>query len=226
MSVREPGGAAGDLQADVYHALLAHGADFIVDRFDADVLFVAMERQDIREAHRVIGQMAFPERAYVLRGQYPPGELAGLMHPAGARFEAGREEDQLVQPMTLMFRMAGFDRGPFAAYVRQHPDEWRGALGLWDLIRGPRRQASWSCPARTSRRDRVRAASARRKDEDVRSFAEHDPHAPAQRVRQARRAQPRRRGQAGARARPAIALLAQALIRAAVSRAPRGAQSP
>ena len=80
MSVREPGGAAGDLQADVYHALLAHGADFIVDRFDADVLFVAMERQDIREAHRVIGQMAFPERAYVLRGQYPPGELAGLMH--------------------------------------------------------------------------------------------------------------------------------------------------
>jgi polysaccharide pyruvyl transferase CsaB len=79
MSVREPGGAAGDLDADVYHALLAHGADFIVDRFDADVLFVAMERQDIREAHRVIGQMAFPERAAVLRGQYPPGELAGLM---------------------------------------------------------------------------------------------------------------------------------------------------
>jgi polysaccharide pyruvyl transferase CsaB len=79
MSVREPGGAAGDLQADVYHAMLAHGADFIVNRFDADVLFVAMERQDIREAHRVIGQMAFPERAYVLRGQYPPGELAGLM---------------------------------------------------------------------------------------------------------------------------------------------------
>jgi len=79
MSVREPGGAAGDLQADVYHALLAHGADFIVDRFDADVLFVAMERQDIREAHRVIGQMAFPERAYVLRGQYRPGEVAGLM---------------------------------------------------------------------------------------------------------------------------------------------------
>ena len=54
---------------------------------------------------------------------------------AGARFEVGRDEDQLVQPMTLMFRMAGFDRGPFAAYVRQHPDEWRGVLGLWDLIR-------------------------------------------------------------------------------------------
>ena len=53
----------------------------------------------------------------------------------GARFEVGRDEDRLVQPMTLMFQMAGFDRGPFAAYVRQHPDEWRGVLGLWDLIR-------------------------------------------------------------------------------------------
>ncbi|MGO9956755.1 MAG: polysaccharide pyruvyl transferase family protein [Solirubrobacteraceae bacterium] len=79
MSVREPGGAAGELEPDVYHALLAHAADFIVDRFDADVLFVSMERQDIREAHRVIGQMAVPERAAVLRGQYPPGELLGLM---------------------------------------------------------------------------------------------------------------------------------------------------
>ena len=79
MSVREPGGAAGELEAGVYHALLAHAADFIVDRFDADILFVAMERQDIREAHRVIGQMAFPERAAVLRGKYKPGELVGLM---------------------------------------------------------------------------------------------------------------------------------------------------
>ncbi|HWE12899.1 MAG TPA: polysaccharide pyruvyl transferase family protein, partial [Solirubrobacteraceae bacterium] len=79
MSVREPGGAAGELQPGVYHALLAHAADFIIDRFDADVLFVAMERQDIGEAHRVMGQMASPERAAVLRGQYPPGELLGLM---------------------------------------------------------------------------------------------------------------------------------------------------
>jgi FAD-dependent oxidoreductase family protein len=54
---------------------------------------------------------------------------------AGARFDVGRDEDRLVQPMTLMFRMAGFDRAPFAAYVRQHPDEWQGVLGLWDLIR-------------------------------------------------------------------------------------------
>jgi len=54
---------------------------------------------------------------------------------AGARYEVGRDEDGLVQPMTLMFRIAEFDRTAFAAYVRQHPDQWRGVHGLWDLIR-------------------------------------------------------------------------------------------
>src|SRR5918994_5071923 len=54
---------------------------------------------------------------------------------AGARFEVGREADGLVQPMTLMFRMVQFERAGFEAYVREHPDQWRGVHGLWDLIR-------------------------------------------------------------------------------------------
>jgi hypothetical protein len=54
---------------------------------------------------------------------------------AGAPFEIGREEDGLVQPMTLMFRMVQFERAAFEAYVREHPDQWRGVHGLWDLIR-------------------------------------------------------------------------------------------
>ena len=54
---------------------------------------------------------------------------------AGARFEIGRTEDGLVQPMTLMFRMVEFDRPSFAAYVREHPDQWQGVLGLWELVR-------------------------------------------------------------------------------------------
>jgi len=54
---------------------------------------------------------------------------------AGARYEIGREQDGLVQPMTLMFRMVEFQRAAFAAYVREHPDQWRGVHGLWDLIR-------------------------------------------------------------------------------------------
>lgn len=52
---------------------------------------------------------------------------------AGADFELGREEDGLVQPMTLMFRMVDFTRARFASYVRKHPDQWRGVHGLWDL---------------------------------------------------------------------------------------------
>jgi hypothetical protein len=54
---------------------------------------------------------------------------------AGAPFEVGRAQDGLVQPMTLMFRMVEFQREAFAEYVRQHPDQWRGVHGLWDLIR-------------------------------------------------------------------------------------------
>ena len=54
---------------------------------------------------------------------------------AGARYEVGRDEDGLVQPMTLMFRMVQFERAAFEAYVRAHPDQWRGVHGLWDLIR-------------------------------------------------------------------------------------------
>jgi glycine/D-amino acid oxidase-like deaminating enzyme len=53
---------------------------------------------------------------------------------AGAPYEIGRE-DGLVQPMTLMFRMVQFERAGFEAYVAEHPDQWRGVHGLWDLIR-------------------------------------------------------------------------------------------
>jgi len=60
------------------------------------------------------------------------GDIAAL---AGAPFEVGRDGDQLVQPMTLMFRMVEFERAGFAAYRQAHPDQWRGVHGLWDLIR-------------------------------------------------------------------------------------------
>lgn len=53
---------------------------------------------------------------------------------AGATCEIGREQDGLVQPMTLMFRIVEFQRAAFQAYVREHPDQWRGVHGLWDLV--------------------------------------------------------------------------------------------
>jgi hypothetical protein len=52
----------------------------------------------------------------------------------GTPFEIGREEDALVQPMTLMFRIENFDHPAFEKYVKEHPDQWKGVLGLWDLI--------------------------------------------------------------------------------------------
>ena len=59
------------------------------------------------------------------------GDIAAL---AGADYEIGRESDGLVQPMTLMFRMADFEQAAFLAYVKQNPDQWRGVHGLWDLV--------------------------------------------------------------------------------------------
>jgi hypothetical protein len=60
------------------------------------------------------------------------GDIAAL---AGAPFEAGRDADHLVQPMTLMFRMVEFERAAFVAYQQAHPDQWRGVHGLWELVR-------------------------------------------------------------------------------------------
>ncbi|MCD6705439.1 MAG: FAD-dependent oxidoreductase [Thiobacillus sp.] len=59
------------------------------------------------------------------------GDIAAA---AGAPYEIGREGDGLVQPMTLMFRMADFERAAFEGYLAAHPDQWRGVHGLWDLI--------------------------------------------------------------------------------------------
>lgn len=59
------------------------------------------------------------------------GDIAAA---AGARYEVGREADGLVQPMTLMFRMVGFESDAFTEYVAEHPEQWRGVHGLWDLI--------------------------------------------------------------------------------------------
>jgi polysaccharide pyruvyl transferase CsaB len=81
MSVREPGVAAPDLDPNLYHALLANAADFMVDRFDADVVFVPMERSvlDSQHSHAVIAKMLRAQRARVLNGEYTSGQLLSLM---------------------------------------------------------------------------------------------------------------------------------------------------
>lgn len=71
------------------------------------------------------------------------GDVASL---AGARFEVGREEDGLTQPMTLMFRMGEFERAAFDAYAKAHPGQWRGVHGLWELIEKAARAGELDLP--------------------------------------------------------------------------------
>lgn len=81
-SVREPGPAAPDLNMDHYHAILANAADFMVERFDAQILFVPMElgeNKDPQHSHAVISKMANAQRASVLKGEYTSAQVLGLV---------------------------------------------------------------------------------------------------------------------------------------------------
>lgn len=81
MSVREAGVAAPDLDERLYNSLLANAADYLIDRLDADVVFVPMEHKvlDQQQSHSVISQMARPQHAWVLKGEYSPQQLLGLV---------------------------------------------------------------------------------------------------------------------------------------------------
>jgi len=81
-SVREPGPAAPDLNVDQYHGVLANAADFMVERFDAQALFVPMEvgeNRDPQHSHAVISKMANTQRATVLKGEYSSSQVLGLI---------------------------------------------------------------------------------------------------------------------------------------------------
>ena len=81
LSVREPGAAAPDLDQSDYHALLANAADYMVDRLDANLVFVPMEprQKDTQHSHAVVSRMAHAHRASVLKGEYTPGQLLSLI---------------------------------------------------------------------------------------------------------------------------------------------------
>ncbi len=81
MSVREPGAAAPEIGEHAYHKLLADVADFMVDRYDANVVFVPMEpkMQDVQHCHAVVAQMLRAPRASVLKGDYSSGQLLALI---------------------------------------------------------------------------------------------------------------------------------------------------
>jgi polysaccharide pyruvyl transferase CsaB len=78
-SVREPGPAAPDIDPNEYYSLLANAADFVVERLDADVVFVSMERTDVQHSHAVVAHMKNAERAEVLRRQYTPQQILNFV---------------------------------------------------------------------------------------------------------------------------------------------------
>jgi polysaccharide pyruvyl transferase CsaB len=81
MSVREAGVAAPDIHEEHYHALLANAADFMIERFDADVIFIPMEPSefDLQNSHAVISKMLRPQRASILKGNYSSGQLLSII---------------------------------------------------------------------------------------------------------------------------------------------------
>jgi len=81
LSVREPGPAAPDIDTNFYHGLLADVADYIIDRYNANVVFIPMERseRDLQHAHAVISKMMKPQQCSVLAGEYTPGQILTLM---------------------------------------------------------------------------------------------------------------------------------------------------
>ncbi|TAK35793.1 MAG: polysaccharide pyruvyl transferase [Chloroflexota bacterium] len=80
ISVREPGPAAPDIREEDYHGMLAYAADYMIDRLDADLVFMPMEPnvQDTQQSHAVMARMAYARRARLLRGDYTPGQLLSL----------------------------------------------------------------------------------------------------------------------------------------------------
>jgi polysaccharide pyruvyl transferase CsaB len=81
MSVREAGVAAPDIHEEHYHLLLANAADFMIERFDADVIFIPMEPSefDLQNSHAVISKMLRPQHASILKGTYSSGQVLSIL---------------------------------------------------------------------------------------------------------------------------------------------------
>jgi len=81
-SVREPGGALEDIKVKQYHEVLANAADFMVERFKAQILFIPMERhehKDLQHSHAVIAKMTNAQSAQVLKEEFAAPQILSLL---------------------------------------------------------------------------------------------------------------------------------------------------
>jgi polysaccharide pyruvyl transferase WcaK-like protein len=60
---------------------VANAADFMADRYDAEIVFFPLERRtyDVQHSHGVVGQMSHAQRATVLKRDYTPGQIVSLL---------------------------------------------------------------------------------------------------------------------------------------------------
>jgi len=104
------------------------GVRFLLHAFASDVL----GENDVEGAVFETKSGPIAIRARTVVDCTGDGDLAAR---AGAAYDVGREGDGLVQPMSLLFRFVEFQHEAFAAYVREHPDQWHSVHGLWELVR-------------------------------------------------------------------------------------------
>ena len=175
MSVREPGVAAPDIDQKVYHALLANAADFMIDRCDADIVFVPMERSvlDTQHSHAVIARMLRAQRATVLKGEYSSGRDPGDDGPLPVRRRHAAALPHLRGAARHALRRAALrgqgerlPRGPEAAGAAAQPGEPGSAdrpprriLGQASLAAGAAREVGAAAPgALAGRRSRLQSS--------------------------------------------------------------------
>lgn len=157
-SVREPGPAAPDIDPEEYYALLANAADFVVKRYDANVLFVPMEKTDVQHSHAVVAHMKKAERAEVLRRRYSPRQILDLM--GHFEFAVGMRLHFMI---FAALRSTPFSPLPYASKITglledlEMPMPPLGSIGIGQLI--ARIDSSWDTRAdiRTKLRERVPA---------------------------------------------------------------------
>lgn len=161
-SVREPGPAAPDIDPEEYHALLANAADFVVKRYDANVLFVPMERTDVQHSHAVVAHMKNAERAEILKRRYSPRQILDLM--GHLEFAVGMRLHFLI---FAALSSTPFSALPYASKVTglledlEMPMPPLGSIGIGQLI--ARIDVAWDTRAqiRTMLRERIPALRTR-----------------------------------------------------------------
>jgi polysaccharide pyruvyl transferase CsaB len=152
-SVREPGPAAPDIDPEEYYALLANAADFLVERYDANVLFVPMEKTDVAHSHAVVAHMQYAECAEILRRRYSPRQILSLM--GHLEFAVGMRLHFLI---FAALRGTPFAALPYASKVTglledlDMPTPQLGSIGIGQLI--ARIDRSWD--TRTELRKKIR----------------------------------------------------------------------